>query len=143
MTPWLSVFFELHSLASTHLANFSLTPFQPNGEALVMDSPTYGPERRKPKRWAKRCEQNCVAVVTRMPLVLVYGLTTWAVWVEFGLSLHWTKTSFKGETFQQVVLSKSELNHRQDIFLSSSALHCTFFSTGLIQPAHLRIQDRH
>lgn len=70
-----------------------------------MDSPTYGPERRKPKRWAKRCEQNCVAVVTRMPLVLVYSLTTWAIWVEFGLSLHWTKTSSKGEIFSILSIS--------------------------------------
>ncbi|KAI4189298.1 MAG: hypothetical protein L6R41_001567 [Letrouitia leprolyta] len=39
---------------------------------------------RKPKSWARKCERYCWSVVVYFPLAFVYGLTTWAVWVEAG-----------------------------------------------------------
>ena len=41
-----------------------------------------GPQMRHPKSWAKRIERSCCSVVKYFPLAFVYGLTTWAVWVE-------------------------------------------------------------
>ncbi|KAL8715405.1 MAG: hypothetical protein Q9220_000738 [cf. Caloplaca sp. 1 TL-2023] len=41
--------------------------------------------RRKPKSWARKCERYCCSVVIYIPLAFVYGLTTWAVWVEAGI----------------------------------------------------------
>lgn len=46
-----------------------------------------GPHRRRPKNWARRCERYCCSVATYFPLVFVYGLTTWAVWVESRVGL--------------------------------------------------------
>ncbi|KAL8783852.1 MAG: hypothetical protein Q9213_004342 [Squamulea squamosa] len=43
------------------------------------------PMRRKPKSWARKCERYCCSVVIYIPLVFVYGLTTWAVWVAAGM----------------------------------------------------------
>ncbi|PHH52678.1 Palmitoyltransferase PFA3 [Ceratocystis fimbriata CBS 114723] len=34
-----------------------------------------------PRRWARRLERTCCRFVTSIPLALVYGLTTWALWV--------------------------------------------------------------
>ena len=33
------------------------------------------------RRFARRCERVCCTCVTYMPLVFVYTLTSWAVWV--------------------------------------------------------------
>src|ERR1700744_6453697 len=35
----------------------------------------------------RRCERVCCGILTYFPLVLVHGLTTWAVWVEVQLAL--------------------------------------------------------
>lgn len=35
--------------------------------------------------WARKVERYCCATVTYFPLVFVYGLTSWAVWVEAGI----------------------------------------------------------
>lgn len=42
-----------------------------------------GPRRRHPHNWALKFEQYCCTVAKYFPLVFVYGLTTWAVWVVF------------------------------------------------------------
>lgn len=33
------------------------------------------------RRWARRIERYCCGCLTYFPLVFVYGLTTWALWV--------------------------------------------------------------
>lgn len=33
------------------------------------------------RRWARRIERYCCRGLTYFPLVFVYGITTWAVWV--------------------------------------------------------------
>lgn len=55
--------------------------------ASLSPSPPPSPtsKRRRPKGWARKCERGCCSVVTHLPLVFVYGLTSWAVWVQVGI----------------------------------------------------------
>ncbi|KAI0402020.1 palmitoyltransferase PFA3 [Xylaria palmicola] len=52
------------------------------------------------RRWARRVERYCCGCLTYFPLVFVYGLTTWAVWVVIKIgSFHVAerqKTSWTG-----------------------------------------------
>ncbi|KIW03500.1 uncharacterized protein PV09_05267 [Verruconis gallopava] len=43
------------------------------------------PGRRR-KSFFRKCERYCCNVLTYFPLAFVYGLTTWAVWVETSMS---------------------------------------------------------
>ncbi|KAK5162259.1 palmitoyltransferase for Vac8p [Recurvomyces mirabilis] len=57
---------------------------------LTRPSPPASPRRRR--HWAKKLERCCCQTFAYFPLTFVYGLTTWAVWVEvnvsfFGLSI--------------------------------------------------------
>ncbi|EON63964.1 hypothetical protein W97_03193 [Coniosporium apollinis CBS 100218] len=52
---------------------------------LGSPSPPRSPNRRR--SWARKCERYCCNVVTYLPLGFVYGLTTWAVWVEAGMGI--------------------------------------------------------
>lgn len=36
-------------------------------------------------RWARRAERCCCTFATYLPLSFVYGLTTWAVWVDVNI----------------------------------------------------------
>ncbi|KAM0801909.1 DHHC palmitoyltransferase-domain-containing protein [Usnea florida] len=45
------------------------------------------PMNRRRKSWARRCERACCSVVIYFPLGFIYGLSTWAIWVEAGLGL--------------------------------------------------------
>ncbi|KAI1191908.1 palmitoyltransferase PFA3 [Nemania serpens] len=44
-------------------------------------SPSSLPSSNMARRWARRIERYCWGCLTYSPLVFVYGLTTWAVWV--------------------------------------------------------------
>lgn len=35
-----------------------------------------------PRKWARKCERYCWLGVAYFPLVFVYSITTWGVWVE-------------------------------------------------------------
>jgi palmitoyltransferase len=35
----------------------------------------------------RRCERVCCGIATYFPLVFVYGMSTWAVWVEVHMGL--------------------------------------------------------
>ena len=37
------------------------------------------------RSWARKVERYCCSALTYFPLLFVYGLTTWAVWVEAGI----------------------------------------------------------
>lgn len=39
------------------------------------------------KSWARKCERYCCNVVSYFPLCIVYGLTTWAVWVAIKIGM--------------------------------------------------------
>ncbi|CAD6576026.1 MAG: palmitoyltransferase for Vac8p [Alectoria sarmentosa] len=42
---------------------------------------------RRQKNWARRCERACCSVVIYFPLGFIYGLSTWAIWVEAGMGI--------------------------------------------------------
>ena len=65
----------------------------------IPDSPLLSPTRRPRKGLVRRCETCCWAIFTHIPLVFVYSLTTWAVWVEISLSRMWAETSWKGISY--------------------------------------------
>ncbi|KAM5344839.1 hypothetical protein ACJ41O_010701 [Fusarium nematophilum] len=48
------------------------------------------------RRWARKMERACCAFATYIPLVFVYGLTTWAVWVVVNIGSASTKSSWIG-----------------------------------------------
>ncbi|KAK4553906.1 palmitoyltransferase for Vac8p [Recurvomyces mirabilis] len=51
---------------------------------LARPSPASSPRRRR--HWAKKLERCCCQTFAYFPLTFVYGLTTWAVWVEVNVS---------------------------------------------------------
>lgn len=63
-------FSDMPTLATTHRSSTST-------------SPSF---HRRTKSFARRLERCCCATFAFFPLVFVYGLTTWAVWVEANVS---------------------------------------------------------
>jgi len=53
---------------------------------------------RMPRKWARKCERYCCIGVTYFPLVFVYSITTWAVWVEVTMGLEPTKSVWIGKS---------------------------------------------
>lgn len=47
--------------------------------------------------WARKVERYCCNTITYFPLVFVYGLTSWAVWVEAGIGFAPTKSAWTGK----------------------------------------------
>ena len=60
------------------------------------DATSPPPMGRRTKSCARKCERYCCAVATYFPLAFVYGLTTWAVWVEAGIGFYPTKNPYSG-----------------------------------------------
>lgn len=48
--------------------------------------PSSPPFHRRRKSWARKIEWCCCSTLSYFPLTFVYGLTTWAVWVEVHVS---------------------------------------------------------
>ncbi|KAH7165739.1 DHHC palmitoyltransferase-domain-containing protein [Dactylonectria macrodidyma] len=48
------------------------------------------------RRWARKVERACCAFATYIPLVFVYGLTSWAVWVVVSIGSVSTKSAWIG-----------------------------------------------
>ncbi|KAL2760448.1 hypothetical protein ACRALDRAFT_1059748 [Sodiomyces alcalophilus JCM 7366] len=48
------------------------------------------------RRWARRVERCCCLFATYLPLTLVYGLTTWALWVDVSIGSLPTKIPWIG-----------------------------------------------
>ncbi|PGH10510.1 hypothetical protein AJ79_05438 [Helicocarpus griseus UAMH5409] len=61
-------------------------------------SPPLSPSRRKCRDFARRCERLCCNVFTYFPLSFVYGLTTWAVYVEATIGIQPSKSKWIGHT---------------------------------------------
>jgi len=54
---------------------------------LAMPTPTQSPPfHRRRKSWARKIERCCCTTLAYFPLVFVYGLTSWAVFVEVDVS---------------------------------------------------------
>ena len=102
-----------------------------------MPSPSSSPSpsptsmRRRPKGWARRCERCCCVAVTYLPLVFVYGLTTWAVWVESSIGFLPQKTAGIDEIEPTWVL-QTNAAERQDTEPPFSASSSISSSTGPI-----------
>ncbi|EMC97895.1 hypothetical protein BAUCODRAFT_407089 [Baudoinia panamericana UAMH 10762] len=62
------------------MSRTSFTDFSDLPGTLGRPSPPHSPPRRK--HWARRLERACCQTLAYIPLLFVYGLTTWAVWVE-------------------------------------------------------------
>lgn len=48
------------------------------------------------RRWARRIERTCCSIVTYLPLVFVYGLTSWAVWTLIHIGYSGLNSSWIG-----------------------------------------------
>ena len=69
--------------------------------ASFSPSPSLSPgsRKRRSQSWAAKCERCCCSVVTYLPLVFVYGLTTWAIWVEAGIGFLPRSSTWKGNVY--------------------------------------------
>ena len=64
---------------------------------LGSPSPPISPSRTMRRRgWARKVERYCCTAVTYFPLVFVYGLTSWAVWVQAGIGFVPSKNVWTG-----------------------------------------------
>ncbi|TKA54538.1 hypothetical protein B0A55_13009 [Friedmanniomyces simplex] len=71
-----------------------MSTFDSLSATLARPSPPSSPRRlRTPKHWARRLERCCCRTFAYFPLLFVYGLTTWAVWVEVNVSFFGTSIS--------------------------------------------------
>lgn len=61
---------------------------------LASDTPPLSPKLNfRRKSWARRLERCCCQTLSYFPLTFVYGLTTWAVYVEVNVSF-WTSNTW-------------------------------------------------
>ncbi|KAF3034546.1 palmitoyltransferase for Vac8p [Didymella keratinophila] len=63
---------------------------------LGSPSPHSSPNRMRPRAWARRVERYCCNTITYFPLLFVYGLTSWAAWVEVGIGFVPSKNAWTG-----------------------------------------------
>lgn len=66
--------------------------------ATLASSPPTSPSwpKRRPRAWALRCERYCCAAASCFPLFFVYGLTTWAVYVEASIGFKESRSEWLG-----------------------------------------------
>lgn len=65
---------------------------------LGSPSPPLSPSQTMRRRgWARKVERYCCTAVTYFPLLFVYGLTSWAVWVEAGIGFVPSKNLWTGK----------------------------------------------
>lgn len=66
--------------------------------ATLAASPPSSPSwpKRRPRAWALRCERYCCAAASMFPLAFVYGLTSWAAYVEISIGLRHTQSPWIG-----------------------------------------------
>ncbi|KAF1359712.1 palmitoyltransferas-like protein PFA3 [Lizonia empirigonia] len=64
---------------------------------LRSPSPPSSPSRvMRPRAWARKVERYCCNTITYFPLLFVYGLTSWACWVDVGIGLVPSKNAWTG-----------------------------------------------
>lgn len=60
-----------------------------NMATLASDTPPMSPPfHRRRKSWARKVERVCCQTLSYFPLLFVYGLTTWSVWVAVNVSFY-------------------------------------------------------
>ncbi|OAG09543.1 zf-DHHC-domain-containing protein [Paraphaeosphaeria sporulosa] len=50
------------------------------------------------RAWARKVERFCCSTITYFPLVFVYGLTSWAAWVQVGIGFNTSKNRWTGKS---------------------------------------------
>ncbi|KAI9816901.1 MAG: palmitoyltransferase for Vac8p [Pycnora praestabilis] len=66
---------------------------------LESPSPSQSPPLRRRRRgWARKCERYCCATITYFPLAFIYGLTTWAIWIEANIGFLPSADAWTGYT---------------------------------------------
>ncbi|KAE8355223.1 DHHC palmitoyltransferase-domain-containing protein [Aspergillus coremiiformis] len=102
--------------------------------ATLAASPPSSPSwsKRRSRAWALRCERYCCVAASFFPLVFVYGLTTWAVYVEASIGLKPSRNSWVG-------LSTSIIGLALYISLNASYSVAVFTDPG----SPLSINGRH
>jgi hypothetical protein len=64
---------------------------------LGSPSPPSSPSRTMRRRgWARKVERYCCNTITYFPLAFVYGLTSWAVWVQAGIGFVPSRNAWTG-----------------------------------------------
>jgi hypothetical protein len=63
------------------------------------------------RSWARKVERYCCTAVTYFPLLFVYGLTSWAVWVEAGIGFAPSKSAWTGAFLPILFSIPSRLQH--------------------------------
>ncbi|KAJ5894658.1 Zinc finger DHHC-type palmitoyltransferase [Penicillium taxi] len=92
--------------------------------ATLASSPPTSPSFSKhPRSWALRCERYCCAAASCFPLVFVYGLTTWAVYVE-------TSVGFKNSRSHWIGLPSTILGVLLYVALNASYTIAVFTDPG-------------
>ena len=66
--------------------------------ATLASSPPTSPSwpKRRTRAWVLRCERYCCAAASCFPLAFVYGLTTWAVYVEASIGFKNSRSPWIG-----------------------------------------------
>ncbi|KAN0069281.1 DHHC palmitoyltransferase domain containing protein [Elaphomyces granulatus] len=91
----------------------------------TFDSPPSSPDpsKRRTRTWARHCERYCCVAFTYFPLVFVYGITTWAVYVEAGIGLRPSQSKWLG-------LPNTILGVTLYVFLNASYTIAVFTDPG-------------
>lgn len=101
---------------------------------LAPPSPSLSPTRM-PRRWARKCERYCCIGATYFPLLFVYSITSWAVWVEATIGFLPAHTPWIGMLSdraswvllivcrQRILLSRNRTLHPPELVLYDSRLY--------------------
>jgi hypothetical protein len=72
--------------------------------------------------WARKVERYCCTAVTYFPLLFVYGLTSWAAWVEAGIGFVPSKNVWTG-TLSPFRVNMSQPDALRDILVLAQHMH--------------------
>lgn len=72
------------------------------------------PTRMPPRRWARKVERYCCLCATYFPLVFVYSITTWAIWVEASISFIPGPHDYIGKLFASWFALSSNIRRSRD-----------------------------
>lgn len=74
------------------------------------------------RKWARKCERYCCLGITYFPLLFVYSITTWAVWVETSIGFAPSKSSWIGANLflnavheTNALIRYNDIDHRRCI----------------------------
>ena len=103
---------------------------------LATSSPHHSPSRRRGKGFARRCERFCWKCITCFPLVFVYCLTTWAVWVQASVGFTSLKNSWIG------MPSTDRDSHWVSLILLTSRTYFSLHRHSILAPSQYLIYSR-